>query len=117
MRKLVKRSALALLVWATILSLPLVHTSLSVRGTADAALAYFLAIVLVFLGPLTKIIFEFDLSDTFTYVAVILGAGCIFWWVSLARREYDGWLLYLPVSAWALMGGYFGVLQVYIFAT
>ncbi|CAA0113569.1 Uncharacterised protein [BD1-7 clade bacterium] len=112
-----KYSAIFLGILGVLFSLPLIALSLSVHGIGHALMTGFLGMVLVLSGPLSAVLAGSNTTDLELTFIIIFGAALLFSWLTLLMRRPSHWVKYLLLTGWALMGAYYGVLQVYVNAT
>ncbi|WP_460234983.1 hypothetical protein [Aurantivibrio plasticivorans] len=110
-------SVTILLVMGVISSIPLVLLSISAQGFGFALLTGLLAILLVFLGPLSIFIGASSLSASTVLAGIIATVILGLSWHKVTKTETKTWYSSLPTISWGLCGIYFGVFYVLTNAT
>ena len=107
MTKPLKSSAILLLFYGLLFSIPIVTVGWSVHGPELALLAGLAVLIGIFIGPLSFFVASSIATDFELIIIATLGAVIFLAWLRAIRRRTGYWVPYIPVSCWALLGAYF----------
>ena len=122
-----KSSAILLVLLGVLFSIPIAAKTFSAHGAVAALVTSLLVVALVFIGPIsflfagaieTKFFVAASIAtDLEVMLILIFGLALFLAWLRLLVRGPNYSVPYLPVTAWALIGALFCVLQVFTHIT